>query len=93
MGHSYKHMGVSIYGHLQFLVATEFWDSKKQNRFINVETFTSLIYVLTDENDLVVKSVRPAVVVGRPIPACYYKNYYKNACSECVPVIPIVIPI
>ena len=22
-----------------------------------------------------------------------YKNYYKNACSECMPAIPIVIPI
>ena len=29
----------------------------------------------------------------QPIPACYYKHYYKNACSECMPAIPIVIPI
>ena len=33
------------------------------------------------------------VTVARPIPAYYYKNYYKNACSECMPAIPIVIPI
>ena len=31
--------------------------------------------------------------LGRPIPSYYYKNYYKNACSECMPAIPIVIPI
>ena len=31
--------------------------------------------------------------VGRPIPLYYYKNYYNNACSECMPAIPIVIPI
>ena len=32
-------------------------------------------------------------VVGRPIPPYYYAHYYKDACSECMPVIPIVTPI
>ena len=35
---------------------------------------------------------RPATVV-QPIPPYYYTHYYKNACSECVHVIPIVMPI
>ena len=33
------------------------------------------------------------VWVGRPISPYYYKKYYKNACSECMPAIPIVVPI
>ena len=33
------------------------------------------------------------ITIGRPIPPYYYEHYYKNACSECVPVIHIVIPI
>ena len=33
------------------------------------------------------------VRLGRPIPPYYYKHYYKNACSECMPVIIIVVPI
>ena len=36
---------------------------------------------------------RAAMQVGRPIPPYYYTHYYKNACSECMPVISIVIPI
>ena len=34
-----------------------------------------------------------SVMVAWPIRAYYYKNYYNNACSECMPAIPIVIPI
>ena len=35
----------------------------------------------------------PSLTLAQPIAAYYYKYYYKNAGSECMPVIPIVIPI
>ena len=38
-------------------------------------------------------TLRARILVAQPIPPYYYNHYYKNACSECMPAITIVIPI
>ena len=54
----------------------------KPNAALNATTLSSVIASNT------------SLSAGRPIPhAYYYKHYYKNACSVCMPVIPIVIPV